>query len=115
MKTIRQTVLASLILISVVLSLIFGCTTSQQTTAYQTLYGLETGVTAAYSGYTSLVIKGSVSTNQVPTISHAFNDFQAAMLPALDAVQFSTNALAPASLVTEGNDVMNLILVAEGK
>lgn len=92
-----------------------GCTTSQQTAGYQTLYGLESGATAAYSGYTSLVIKGTVPTNNVPAISKAFNIFQASMLPALDAVQYSTNALAPANLIQESTDLIHLINTAEGK
>lgn len=92
-----------------------GCSTSQQTTAYQTLYGLESGATAAYSAYTGLVIKGTVATNDVPKVSRAFNTFQLAMLPALDAVQYSTNALAPANLIQESSDLINLINVAEGK
>ena len=103
------------ILAFVLIGLAPGCTTSQQTTAYQTLYGLETGATQAYAAYTSLVIKGTVATNDVPTISRAYNTFQAAMLPALDAVQYSTNALAPANLVQESSDLINLITTAENK
>lgn len=92
-----------------------GCTTSQQTVTFNTLYGLENGVSSAYAAYTGLVIKGTVATNQVPAISKAFNTFQSAMLPALDAVQYSTNAIAPANLSTEASDILNLITVAEGK
>jgi len=92
---------------------LFGCTSGQQRTSFNTIYSLESGVTKAYNGYVDLVIKGSVSTNSLPKIKKAFNDFQASELVALDAVQFNTNALAPAALVTEGQDVINLISTAK--
>jgi len=92
---------------------LWGCTSGQQRTSFNTIYSLESGVTKAYSGYVDAVIKGAVSTNQLPTIKKAFNDFQAAELVALDAVQFNTNALAPAALLTEGQDVINLITTAK--
>lgn len=95
------------------ISLLCGCPGPIQRTSFNTIYSLESGVTKAYSGYVDLVIKGSVSTNSLPKIKKAFNDFQASELVALDAVQFNTNALAPAALVTEGQDVINLISTAK--
>ena len=114
LRSIAMISCLSVLLIAFSLPFVPGCTTSSQTTAYQTLYGLESGATAAYSAYTGLVIKGSVATNDVPKVSKAFNDFQAAVLPALDAVQYSTNALAPANLIQESSDLINLINTAEG-
>jgi len=89
--------------------LFIACNTNQQHIAYTTLYGLEQGVSAAYSSYLNLVIKGSLPTNDVPKVSKAFNTFQASSLVALDAVQFDTNAIAPPNLITEGQDVIHLI------
>lgn len=86
-----------------------GCTTSQQTTSFNTLYSLEHTTTAAYDGYVAAIIKGQASTNGLPKISKAFNTFQASMAVALDAVQNSTNALAPPNLVIESQDLLNLI------
>ncbi len=90
-----------------------GCKLSQQQVSYNTIASLESVTTAAYDGYSQYVISTlntpAPATNAVPQVSKAFNDFQAAELIALDAVQNNTNALAPASLVTESEDVINLI------
>jgi superfamily II DNA/RNA helicase len=91
---------------------LIGCVSS----GYKTIYTLEQSVRTAYEGYCSLVIQGKVPTNDVPRVSRAFNDFQASALVATDLVQNNTNALAPQSLVTEGQDVINLIsVIKKGK
>lgn len=92
-----------------------GCTTSQQTTAFNTLYTVEHTTVAAYDGYLTSVIKGTTATNDLPKVSKAFNTFQKSFLVALDAAQFNTNALAPASLVTESQDLLNLLTTVKGK
>jgi hypothetical protein len=94
-------------------SIIIGCTTSQTTTAYNTLSGLETAVSGAYNGYLTLVVQGTVPTNNVPVVSKSFNDFQAAFIVATVAAQNNTNALAPTNLVTEAGAVVNLITTVE--
>lgn len=86
-----------------------GCNTSQQQVAFNTLYSVEHTTVAAYDGYISGVIGGTVSTNGVPRVSKAFNTFQASFIVALDAAQFNTNSLAPNSLIVESQDVINLI------
>ena len=95
--------------------LIVACATSPQKVAYTTLYGLEQGVVASYDGYVALVLKGSLPTNDVPKVAHAFNTFQASAVVALDAVEYNTNAIAPANLMVEGQDVINLITTVTGK
>lgn len=92
---------------------LYGCTTNQQKIALNTLGTLEQTTTAAVDAYDSLVIKGTVPTNDVPRVSKAYNTFQASMLVALDAVQFNTNAVSPPSLVVESQDVINLITTIE--
>lgn len=92
-----------------------GCTTSQQTTALNTLGTLEATATTAVDNYDALVIKGVVSTNSFPQVSKAYNDFQAAMILAVTLVQNNTNALAPANLVQEETDLINLINTATAK
>jgi hypothetical protein len=92
-----------------------GCTTSQQTLTYKTLYTLETSTTAAYDSYLALVVNGTLATNAVPAVSAKFNLFQASFLVALSAAQYNTNALAPASLAQESADVINLINVIKTK
>ena len=88
---------------------IVGCTTSHQTTAYNTLNTLEAVTTTGVDYYDSLVIKGVVSTNAVPQVSSAYNDFQGAMLVALAAVQGNSNAVAPPSLAMQSTGVLNLV------
>ena len=70
--------------------------------AFNTLYTVEHSAQAAFDAYLAGVVKGKISTNGVPAVSKAYNKFQASFLVALDAVQFSTNAIAPTSLVIEG-------------
>ena len=95
--------------------LVAGCTSTQQRVAFNTLYSVEQSTTAALNSYDTLVIKGSVPTNDVPQISAAYNTFQAAFLVALDAAQFNTNAIAPPALIVEGQDVVNLITTIQNK
>jgi hypothetical protein len=95
--------------------LVAGCTSTQQRVAFNTLYSVEQTTTAALNSYDTLVIKGSVPTNDVPRISAAYNTFQAAFLVALDAAQFNTNAIAPPALIVEGQDVVNLITTIQNK
>lgn len=89
--------------------LLTGCTATQQRVSYNTLFSVEHSVSAAVDAYDGAVISGSVPTNAVPLVSRAFNQFQASMLIALDAVQFNTNAIAPPALAVEAQDLIHLI------
>ena len=106
----RKTLLTCILLAALV-----GCTTNQQTIAYKSLYTVEKVTTGAYDGYLDSIIVGQTTTNSLPRVSSAFNKFQASFVVALDAVQFNTNAPAPASLVVESQDVLNLIVQLKGK
>jgi len=88
---------------------VVGCVTTPKQAAFNTLYSVERLTTGTYDGYIDSVISGQSTTNGVPRVSSAYNKFQGSFVIALDAVQFNTNALAPASLVTESGDVINLI------
>jgi len=103
---IYQSILVTLAICIVV---VVGCKSTPQTIAYNTLYSVEKATTAAYDGYVDLVIKGKTTTLYVPTVSKAYDHFQASFLIALDAVQFNTNSLSPASLTVESQDLINLI------
>ena len=92
-----------------------GCTTTQRTVAYNSLYSVEKVTTGAYDSYLDSVIQGISTTNGVPRVSKAYNHFHASFLLALDSVQFNTNAIAPASLVVESGDIINLIQTVKGK
>lgn len=112
MKTISKSVWA---LAFVAGLLLVACNTSQKRIGYNTIYSVQRTGTAAVDGYYSLVIKGALPTNDVPKVSRAYNQFQASVLVALDVVQFNTNALAPASLVIEATDLVNLVNSIKGK
>jgi hypothetical protein len=86
-----------------------GCTTPQQTTAYTTIATVEQTATVAVDGYYALVLKGVVSTNNVPIVSKAFNDLQAAGMLAATTAQAGTNSLAPSNLVLEASQLGTLI------
>ncbi|SRR5579862_24188 len=103
-----------LLIVCVLLSaLATACTTNQQTLAANTLSTLEQSATAAVDGYDTLVIQGNLPTNGVPTVTKAYNDFQAALMLALDGVQYNTNAVAPPALTVEAQDLVNLINTIE--
>lgn len=103
-----------LTILSLFIACLIGCTTTQQSVTYKTLFGLETATVGAYDAYSASVIKGAIATNDVPKVSHVFNDFQASMQVAIVAAQNNTNALAPASLVQESDAVINLITTITG-
>jgi hypothetical protein len=86
-----------------------GCTTSQQTTAYTTISTVEQTATAAVDGYYKLVISGTITTNNVPTVSQAYNDLQAAGVLAAEAGEAGTNSLASSNLVQEASSLGALI------
>lgn len=86
-----------------------GCTTSQQTVAYKTIYGVEVATTSAYDAYAKLVIKGTVSTNDLAKVSAAYNKFQKAVSLSIAVSQNSQNAFASDALVKESAAVLDLI------
>ncbi len=93
--------------------IIAGCTTTSQRTTYNTIATVEQTATLAVDDYYSLVLKGTISTNGVPTVSKAFNDLQAAATAATITAESGTNALAPASLVLEASALGTLITTVE--
>jgi hypothetical protein len=86
-----------------------GCKTSHQRIVFNTIASVQTITVGAYDGYVSQVIKGTIPTNDLPSISRKLNVFNAATLVALDGVQYNTNALAPEFLTTISGDLINLI------
>lgn len=115
MKTLSKHVVALSAAGIVAFLCLAGCTTTQQTTSFNTIFSLVHAEGTAVDGYFLGVATGKWSTNGVPFVSKAHNKFSASAMVALDAVQFSTNALAPASLVIEEGDVINAINVWKGK
>jgi hypothetical protein len=104
------------LLLGVTLALIIvGCTTTQQTKLYNSLYTTEASVSAAIDSYDTLVIRGQLPTNDVPRVSHVFNLFQASFLVAVDAAKYNTNAITPPALAVEAQDVINLIQTIKAK
>ena len=86
-----------------------GCNTTQQRTAYNTIFSVEQTASLTVDGYYALVIKGVVTTNDVPQVSKIYNDIQASGTLAAAGSQFGTNALAPASLIAELSSLTSLI------
>lgn len=87
-----------------------GCgTTSPQTVAYNTIGSLEQTASAAVDGYFTAVIKGNLSTNNVPEVSGMFAQFQSDCLLAATIAQNGTNAIAPANLTIELGQITSVI------
>ena len=78
-----------------------GCKSSPQTIAYKTLASVGEGVDSAEKAYLDLIVKGVVSTNSFVTVQKDYNTFQRDFTADLIVAEGSTNAVAPASLVTE--------------
>lgn len=83
------------------LCLLIGCTTSQQRTNYNTLASVEATATATVDGYYLACVKGLASTNGIPQVTKAFNEFQGVMQVAVLVAQNNSNALAPANVLQE--------------
>lgn len=78
-----------------------GCASSPQTIAYKTLASVGNGVDSAEKAYLDLIVKGDIPTTSFVTVQKDYNTFQRDFAAALVIAEGSTNALAPASLVTE--------------
>jgi rhamnogalacturonyl hydrolase YesR len=96
-------------------AVLVGCSTTAQRQAVNTIGGVETSATALVDGYYTEVLKGNLPTNDVPTVSRAYDSLQASIKLSLTVVQNNTNALAPASLLTESMDLVNLVNQIKGK
>ena len=90
-----------------------GCNTTQQRVAYNSIFSVEQAATATVDCYYALVIKGVITTNNVPTVSQKFNQLQAACTLAAATSQAGTNALAPAALTAELGDLTAFVLTLE--
>lgn len=96
--------------------LLISCgTTNTQTKTINTIGSLEQVTDSAYRSYVTLVIKGSLPTNDVPKASKIFNDFQTAALLATVVAKNDTNALAPSSLLEESAAAVALFNQLKGK
>jgi len=95
--------------------LIVGCQSPPQVVAYNTINTVEQTATVAVNDYFQLAIKGTVSTNGIPTVAKAFNDLQTAGALAAAASQAGGNALASSNLVVEASSLGALITTLETK
>lgn len=125
MTKIKKLLAASLVLLGVfslttlplipVMLAVPGCTTSQQRVAYNSLYSVETSTTAAYDAYLHSVVLGKVTTNDVPQVTQAFNNFQLAMQAAVMVGQFNMTNAAPSNVTALASNVLSLIVKAKGR
>jgi hypothetical protein len=91
-----------------------GCATSNQRTVYNTLATIKGSTDTAFNGYLDLILKKSIPTNSFPVVTKDYNLFQTVWGVALTAAQFSTNALAPADVVSASAQVIVDINKAKG-
>lgn len=107
--------IAALCICAGTIALLPSCTQPQSAVTFNTLYSVEKSTLAAYDSYVGLVIDGKVGTNDLPTISRAFNNFQVAMQAAADLANHNTNALAPQSVLDAAAKVTTAIAQTKGK
>lgn len=109
-KTLFKTFALALCCLAVPLAIVTtGCHTPPQRTAYNSIFSVEQTASAAVDGYYAAVIHGQARTNEVPKVSAAFNDLQAACTLAASVDRAGTNAIAPAALTTELLQLTSLI------
>jgi uncharacterized lipoprotein YmbA len=110
MKKIKIT---AAIFASIASTAIVGCTTTQQTTAYNTIGAVEAAGKTAYDGYAALVIAGTVPTNTVPQASEAYNQLQADALLAATLSSEGTNAIASTNLTADLSALATVVATAK--
>jgi len=99
-----------------VLALFIGaCASSPKKVAYNTLFTVEHSTTAAYDTYIAGVLKGRWKTNDVPTVSKSYDQFQIGMSGALELAQFNYEAIAPSNVVHLGTVVVKAIIEAKAR
>jgi hypothetical protein len=111
MKVIVFTLFSACLTLALCLFL-FGCTTTQQTTAYKTIGSVEVSAVAAYDGYCTLVIQGTVPTNSVPQVAAAYNQLQSDALLAASVASQGTNAIATTNLLTDLTQLTSVVTTA---
>lgn len=101
---------------AIIIAPLTGCNSTLQKKAVTTLEALGSGVNSAYDAYITEVVKGDVATNDVPTITAYYRDFQASFGVAAAAAHFATNTtLADAELLSLANKVTTAISVITKK
>jgi hypothetical protein len=105
----KNTVLASMSLAL----LVWGCTTTSQTTAYKTIGSVEVGGVSAYDAYCLGVAKGTISTNSIPQVSAVFTQFQSDCLLAATIASEGTNGIATTNILTDATLLTSAIATAQ--
>ena len=85
-----------------------GCTAPQQRVSVNTLYTTHVTVDAAFTSYMVLVLKGQLTTNNVPQVADAYRDFQEAFNVAVSLVQGNTNAPVSPAVTAAATKVLSL-------
>lgn len=96
----------------VVVAIVVGCTSTTQTTTYNALATIEATADTSYSNYVALVIKGTIPTNSLPTVSKAYNDLHSAIALAATLDQAGTNAIVGTNVTAELTALITLITTA---
>jgi len=86
-----------------------ACTTSARRTMYNSLASVGYATQAAYDGYLALVVRQTISSKNVTTVSKAYDSFQAVYSSAVAAAQFATNAPATAPVIEASTKVFSEI------
>lgn len=95
--------------------LVAGCALTSKRITYNTLSSVQEVTTGAYNSYLDLVVKGTITTNMVPTVSKDYNMFQIVWSAAVAVAQFNTNAIATSTVTDASAKVINDISTAKGK
>ena len=99
----------------VTMLLLVGACVSTQKATFNTLYSLEHSTTAAYDTYVYGVIRGQWKTNDVPTVSQKYDQFQIGMRAAVELAQFDYQAFAPSNVTHLATIVTKAILEAKAR
>lgn len=103
------------VLLVAMLIFVGACASTPKKVAFDTLYTLEHSTTAAYDTYIAGVIMGKWKTNDVPTVSKNYDQFQIGMNGAVELAQFNWQTIAPSNVVHLGTVVIKSIVEAKAR
>ena len=111
-RTFIQIVGVVVIGIALAITIPLGCTT---TSAFQTISGAETSVSAAYHIYLDQVVTGQIPTNGVPIVSASYNDTQLSLHAAAVIASGGRSSPVPPAALAKATAFTNTVRTAGGK
>lgn len=115
MRKLFTSVILALALAIPLTVVVTGCTTTQQRKTVNTLFTLGQTVDAAYKSYLDMVVTGKLPTNNVPSVSARYSEFQTAFNAAVTLSTMQTNAPPSPVVQAAAANVLSAVKLSKGK